>query len=175
MKASILIVVSAMLAVVSLGGQVTTTGKEQELWNQGGYSVLVATIRDIRLFGGDETDLYQANLLPLATLAGKFDASLNPRLPVRFYALSSDTSIKQVPPDGVTVLAVIQVQVRQGDEVEESNWIVSDICSFMPDYSALVTLRDARDPLVRETLSRLQEARADSGHYRPTTAPSTQP
>lgn len=161
MKCFIAVYLSLVFVAPSMAGHVTTTGKEWGLWTEDRYSVIVASIHDITRTDDPEPNDHRATLRPLATIAGTLDPRTHPLLPVRLYAVADDSSIKRLPPDGATVLAVVRADMQQGHDQEPSNWVVSDTCTFMPEMAAMVTLRDARDPYVRETLKRIQEARAD--------------
>jgi hypothetical protein len=143
-----------------LAAQGTVTGKEPEGWDTGAFNVVLGTLIDVQKDGPAELNRYRATLVPLATLAGAFDPSLHPKVPVRFYVGRASSSIEQPPPSGATVIAVIVVGTLQADETEPSNWIRSDICAFMPGESAMVVVKGLGDARVAETLKKLQEARA---------------
>ena len=155
------------LTNTTLGGLGTTTGKERGLWTDGRYSVIVATMHDIHPPDKKAYGPHAARLAPLATLAGGFDCSLHPALPVRFY-VGQGTSVRRstpLPKDGATVMAVIQMPKPREGEPEDPNpegFIVSDICTFMPGKSSFVAIDSLADPRVTETLKKIQEARANA-------------
>ena len=142
--------------------QRTTTGKEWRLWTEGGFSVVVGTIHDTKEEAPDGDLRYRATLKPLATLAGSFDPSLHATLPVTFYTGKAISSIERPPAgDGANVLVVLRYQAPE-DERQAPSWIiVADICTFMPDQSALVIITGPDDLKVAATLKKLQEARAN--------------
>jgi hypothetical protein len=101
-------------------------------------------------------------LAPLATLAGSFDPSLNPRLQLPFWANQSGTMITVVPKSGDTVIAVIRPW-------NGKDHITRHACPFMPDKNgaSLVVIKDLADPKVLEVLKKIQAART-----KPVTRPS---
>jgi len=165
-------VLLAMTASRSFGGLGTLTGKEARLWTDGHVSVIIATVADVAKGQGEGYQPHNVRLIPKGTLAGTFDSSLHPSLNVRVYVSDLTSSVNVAPRSGTTVLAVIETDALQGEETRPSNWIRSDICTFMPDKSALVIIKSMDDPRVAETLKRLQDARAhpnpDPNVIRPT-------
>lgn len=155
----LLLMTCAPISWAALG---TTTGKDPKQWQAGELNVIVATVRDVHKDEGDVPNRYQATLIPLATLAGRFDASLQPALPVRFYVGLASSSIADPPPRRATVIAVVAVGLTNGSETKPSNWILSDICTFMPGESALLVIKGLADPRIAETLKKIQDARAQS-------------
>jgi hypothetical protein len=152
--------ISVLFAAVALAALGTSTGRESELWTRGRYSVIVGTLQDVKQMEGAEDRPYVATLKPIGTLAGAFDPSLNSDLRVRFYVGHMVSSIKEPPGGGATVLAVIRTKILHGEETEPSDWIVSDLCTFMPGNAGLVEIEGLGDPRILETLRRLREARA---------------
>ena len=152
--------IACLVAGQSLGALPTTTGREPGLWTDGNYCVVVGTIHEIRRNTADNR--VQASLVPKATLAGSFDPSLHPQVRVDFRT-GTTSSIRHVPAKGATVLAVIRwgMAVEEGSHTRKANWIVSDLCTFMPDRSALVVITGLDDPRVAQTLERIREARAN--------------
>jgi hypothetical protein len=136
----------------SYAGFGTQTGEEPGLWDQGGYAVVVATIHDIKMITGNVADGYHATLELRASLCGNLDPSQQPTLKVGFECQTLTTSIRQLPADGATVIAVVM-----GEDGRAG--ILSDYCDFMPGRSSLVTVSGLNDPIVLETLKRLQAAR----------------
>jgi hypothetical protein len=114
---------------------------------------------------GDRQD--KAILRPLATIAGTFDPSIHPSLAVEFYSGGGTTSIRRSPHDGDTVLAVVRVQVLVQDDPVARNIVVSEVCTFMPERSALVVIKGLDDPAVTQTLTRIQEARTAAAKPKP--------
>lgn len=175
----LVVIAITALAMPVMAGLGTITGKEWGLWTEDRTSVIAATIRDVRKWEGGDYGQYRATLVPLATLAGSLDPSLNPQLPVQFYVSDLTSSIrlsKPLPKDGSTVLAVVQMPKPQNaDREKPAGFIVSDICTFMPDGSALVPIDGLGDAKVAETLKKIQVARANanpSPYGKPITRPS---
>jgi hypothetical protein len=159
--ALVAVTILAIAVRPGLAGLGTTTGKERERWTTDRYNVVVASIRGIEKTKDDGAPPYRATISPLATLAGSLDPSAHPDIPVTFYVSDMTSSIRRsvpLPKDGATVLAVVQMSKSDGDTV--SGFIVSDICTFMPDESALVEIKGLDDPRVIATLKKLQAARA---------------
>ncbi len=159
MAKSVLIALSLFGAVITLctpshAGIATTTGKEWRLWSEGDYSVVVARVVEIERAKGDNGDagVYFATFEPIALLAGSLDPSLNPSIHVSMYVgnIGGGTSISDAPDKGSMVLAVVQ----------HGNFVVSDICTFMPKNSAMVQITGLGDARIIETLKKLQDARA---------------
>jgi hypothetical protein len=123
-----------------LAAQGTVTGKEPEGWDTGAFNVVLGTLIDVQKDGPAELNRYRATLVPLATLAGAFDPSLHPKVPVRFYVGRASSSIEQPPPSGATVIAVIVVGTLQAYET--------------------VVLTGFDDARIAQTLKKLQDARA---------------
>lgn len=150
-------------------GLVTTTGGERGLWTEGQYSVLAARIREIHQAEGDagRFGVWVATLEPLAVFAGTFDPSERPWFQVSVCIGGAGTSIQDAPPKkGATILAVLQ----------NGNFIVSDVCWFMPDHSAMVEIKGLGDPRVMETIKAIHDAREHAKpdpHLHP--APTTKP
>ena len=157
------------------GGLGTTTGAEPRLWTDYHYSVIVAEIRDVRKIPGDGDRPYAATLVPAATIAGDFDASLHPTLSVRFYVSALTSSINRPPQNGTLVLASVVIGRRHADEKEPSDWIDSDLVAFMPGQSGLVALECFADPKVAQTLEKIRAVRGRPvGESGATTRPGTQ-
>ncbi len=149
---AILLLSCVLFAPCSGGGLLVTTGKEWHQWTEGGYSVIAARVREVRQAPGDagEAGSYFAVLEPLAVFAGSLDPSEHATIRVSMYVGQGGTSIESPPKQGSMVLAVVQW----------GNFIVSDICTFMPDQSALAEVTGLGDPRVIETLKKIQDARA---------------
>jgi len=129
------------------------TGEEEGLWDEDGYGVVLATIRNIHK-NPDAAGYYQflATLEPRASLCGEIDPSLYPSVAVGFNYDGTGTSVKEMPAEGATVMTVV---IRG----EKGLGIVSDYCTFMPGSSSLVAVSGLDDPKVKETLKQLQSAR----------------
>src|SRR5687767_13648962 len=84
----LLLVFTSSNALAGLG---TITGKEFEGWSTGEYNVVLGVIKEIRPINGKEFGLHRATFVPAATLAGTFDPSLHPTLPISFYATGFGT------------------------------------------------------------------------------------
>jgi hypothetical protein len=146
----------------SRAGLGTTTGRERKLWTTYRYSVIVAKIRDVREGKGEGYQAHHATLLPVATIAGTLDPSVTPSLDVRFYRSDLTSSIKgELPKDGAIVLAAVIMGRHHADETEPSDWVDSDLVAFMPNRSGLVVIKGLDDPLVAETLQKIQAVRAE--------------
>jgi len=146
-------------------GQGTVDGSEEGLFTEDRYCVVIAKVERVwkekSIDSGDTRPIERAVLRPLATLAGPLDPSLHPTLSVRFYSGGPSTSIKEPPKVGSTVMAVVRLKPPSVDDDEpvQLNFIVSEICAFMPESSSLVQIKNLDDPQVSRTLSRIQEAR----------------
>jgi hypothetical protein len=170
------IVLLLALANVATAGLGTTTGKEPGRWTDDQYNVVVGVITNVQRVRGEGYQPYQATISPRATLGGTLDPSLHSSLPVRFYVSELTSSINRPPPEGATVMAVVQFLPKEAPGQQDAGFIVSDLCTFMPDRSALVVIKGLDDPRVAETLKKLQDARAhpnaDPNAPKPANAPS---
>jgi len=182
MRTIIVAFVLFLPSLTTLGGFGTISGKERGFWTEDRTSVVVGTIGAIHARQVGEPQEYQAMFVPLATLAGSLDPSLRRVLDVRFFAGSDYSSIDRLPANGAIVVAVVQLDRFQADEREPSNWIVSDLCLFMPKHSGLVVVDGLNDPRVAETLKKIQGTReaADRAERsklptQPSGPPATQP
>ena len=165
-KLSVLGALALTLATVfpAAAGLGTTTGRERGLWTDGRYAVVVARVRSVaNLDVHGDAGTHAVALEPLATLAGGFDPSGAAQISARLYVGATGTTIRSAPPAGATVLAVLQLP----EKPEQDAFIVSDICTFMPDRAALVVVEGLADARVAATVARLREARTP-----PTTAPA---
>ncbi len=146
------------------GGLGFKTGKEWQMWTVDRYSVIIAHVSSVSELQEGDNGTHRATLEPLALLAGSLDPSKHSALNVTFSANGMSSSIKSPPKQGAIVLAVIQ-----GD-----NFVISDVCTFMPGQSALVELTGLGDRRVVETLKKIQDARAhaDPDPSGPATRPS---
>lgn len=169
----LLLVITLLASVPCNGGLATTTGKEWHLWTDGHYCVLAARVREIEQAKGDagRFGVWVATLEPLAVFAGSYDPSGRSSFDVSVYIGGAGTSIQDAPPKkGATILAVVQ----------NGNFIVSDICDFMPRGSAMVEVNGLGDSRVMETIKKIHDARehSDPDPYRagrPATRPSGSP
>lgn len=159
-----------LLAPQVWAGRGTITGKEAVGWDTGYYNVVIGTIHDVQREPNQPPERHQARLVPRATIAGTFDCSLHPKLPVTFYIGDLTSSIAALPPEGATVIVLMQFLPADEDRQEVSGFIFSDICTCMPDKSGLVVIKSLDDPRVVDTLKRLQDARA-----RPDPNPNVKP
>jgi len=165
------------------GGIGTIRGSEWELWTKDRYCVIVCTVEGIvDQPRGDPGPTHQLNVVPMATLAGQFDPTETRAMSFFLYAGVEGTSIRTVPPVGATIMAVVCPGILVGENEVPSNWVVSDICRFMPQGSAICVVKDLNDPQILRTIERIREARAnpDPDPYRtaasrPTTAPARKP
>jgi hypothetical protein len=146
-------------------GWMTTNGKEKEDWEGGYYSIIIARIQGIKKT--EEIGVYKAVIIPKATVAGVLDPSVHPTIPVTFEVHLPElpggiTSIRQVPPEGATVLAVLEyLPINDHDEARVYR-ITPNICTFMPAQSGMVVIKGLDDPKVSETLKKIQRARAEA-------------
>ena len=104
---------------------------------------------------------YTATFVPLATITGSFDCGMYPTFPVTFYATGVTTSIEDAPEENATILGVMEFVPKGTEAPMDTGFFVSHICHFMPKDSALITIKGLDDPLVRETLKKVQDARLD--------------
>lgn len=167
---------AALLALTchARAGLGTITGKEAEGWDSGYYNVVVGTIHDVQKEQDQPPERHRALLVPRATLGGTFDCSLHPKLPVTFYIGAATSSVTRIPPEGASVLVLIQFLPGENGQTA-AGFIFSDICTFMPDKSAMVVINGMDDPRLVDTLKRLQDARAHrapSPYRKPTDKPA---
>jgi hypothetical protein len=149
-----------------------TTGSERKLWEEGEYAVVVARVEQIVELSREELlknhATHSAVLAPMATIAGRLDPSVHRELSVNLNIGPHVSSVSHAPPHGACVLAVIA----------QESIVVADICTFMPDNSALVVIDGPGDKRVAETLKRIQEARAHPDpdpNENPATRPAKKP
>jgi hypothetical protein len=158
------IVLAFAAASPAAAGLGTTTGRERGLWTHGRYAVVVARVGSVAdLDVHRDAGTHAVVLEPLATLAGALDPGVAPQLSARLYVGGTGTTIRSAPPAGATVLAVLQLP----EKPEQEAFIVSDICTFMPDRASLVVVDGVGDARVAATVARLRAARTP-----PTTAPA---
>jgi len=133
------------------GGTGSLHGNEPRAWDEGGYFLIVAQVKEVAAVSGDKSrGNYKATLIPYATLAGVFDPGEDSSLEVTFTCgVPRPISIKAVPKKGAIVLAVLGGK----------DWVTDDDCSFMPDRSALVTIDGMADKRVIETIRKLRLGR----------------
>lgn len=165
-----LFIVLLLLSGSCRAGLVTTTGKEWHLWTQDHYCVVAARVRDIEQAKGDagRFGVWFLTLEPLAVFAGSYDPTENSYFDISVNIGGAGTSIQGAPPKkGATILAVVQ----------NGNFIVSDICTFMPRGAAMAEVSGLGDPQVMETIRKLHDARehADPDPHGPATRPSAPP
>ena len=160
-----LFVAAALLMLAPLSqcraGITTVTGAEATLWTEERTSLIIARVLSVESRGKSK---FAAALIPIATLAGSLDPTSMAQLDVRFIAGSWGTSIRAAPARDALVMAVVRLDLMQGDEKTPSNWVVSAVCAFMPEKSSLVELRTLDDPRVAETVERVRKARAADKH-----------
>jgi hypothetical protein len=161
----------------ALGARGRISGSEWALWTEGGHSVIVASVHDVERVQGEGFQPYHATLKPRATLAGALDPSVNVALPVNFYVSSMTSSISVPPRENDLILAVVRIRHGEQEGVAQANWIVSETCTFMPNGSSVACIRGLDDPLVLETLKKVQAARANPqpDPYGARTRPGTRP
>ena len=144
------------------------------MWREAMYSVVIGTLTEVKKWDGADHPPYRATLAPRAAIAGPFDPSLYPTIPVSFDVSWTSSSIHEPPPNGATVMVVLQFMPKGGGNPVDSAFIVSDECEFMPGETALVVIKGLDDPRVAETLKKIQAARL---HQKPSTtrpaAPTT--
>jgi hypothetical protein len=139
----------------------TTTGGERGLWTEGRYAVIVARVtRVVEMNVHEDRGTHTVTLAPLATLAGSIDPTAAESVSATLYAGDTGTKIRVAPSAGELVMAVVQVS----KDAANRWFIVSDICTFMPNRSALEVIDGLGDRRVTETANRLREARARARH-----------
>src|SRR5262245_54394132 len=137
---SALVCLELARSIELLGGIKTLTGSEPGCWDKDAYSVIMARVDDVRP-SQQEPWNYKITLAPIATMSGSFDAGASDSLRLAFVCGTSTTSIEKPPRGGDTIMVVIR-------EDEGVTYIVRDICKFMPDDSALVTIKGLDDPRI---------------------------
>ena len=152
---------------------------DPSVWEKQRISVIVARVQEVQrqkpgTSGRQGT--HKAVLVPLATIAGSFDPSLHPTLPVHLWAGPAGTSISAPPAAGDLILAVIQAPNNWVNSKEHV--IVTDLCDFMRDEgspigSSIAVLKGLDDPKIEQTLKRIQDARLKTRDA--ATRPATRP
>ena len=140
-----------MSSGVCLAGTSVVSGREPGFWSgPPEHAVVIARVYDeARHVKGAESDRsFEMTIEPLATLAGSFDPSQHAKLKVGFYVGTS--SIPDAPAEGDLIMIVL----------EGGNFIVSDVCQFMPHNLPLVVIDGLSDPRVHDTLKKIRDARA---------------
>lgn len=145
-----------ILCVAAIG---TFDAKEDENWGDtpGTCSLIVAEVLDVEP-GGIAAGKHRVRLRPIATLSGRFDPGRHPTLDTEMSTSQAlgTTSIRQAPPKGSTVMAVLYY--TRGDR---GRVVSSAACTFMPSSGSAVEVIDGlSDPKVQDTVRRIQEARA---------------
>ena len=107
----------------------------------------------------------EADLIPLATLAGSFDSSSEIDVTARLWVGGVGSAIRNDPPVNAIVIAVIR-QDYLGYQISP------EICLFMPEQKGLVVIEGFGDPKVLQTIEKIRAVR-HKGH--PATRPATQP
>jgi hypothetical protein len=168
----------AVLAPDAFGGSGSLRGDEPDTWNkEGGYSVVVARLTDIRKQpAGSANGTHVGRLEPLVVLAGTLDPTSISFLNVDIVVSGATSSVTSLPEDGSLVLTVVlwRTHTDSADRVpDRAPMVATASCEFMPGRSALVPITGLDDPNVEQTLVRLRRARAGRGATAPTS--STQP
>src|SRR6185437_7519991 len=130
-----IVVLVSVCALSTYAGYGRQSGGGRHDWDDDGFSVIVARVLSVKEVGNHGVNTggsHVAELQPAATLAGHFDPSANSSLEVRFYVGDAMTSIKNAPPIGALVLAVIHHGFIGGDEKQPYVSVISDECTFMP-------------------------------------------
>ena len=153
------------------------------MWKEGGASVIIATVQDVKELNGLFSEgTHTAVLMPHATIAGGFDPGLHPTLNVHFWVGSFGTSIWKAPSKGELIMAVIQSPDELGGH--KGYIIESAICPFMPfeddrlhpiGSPSVTVITGLNDPKVTQALWRIQVARLGHAalHPQPATAAAT--
>lgn len=171
MTTTFTVCLSMFFAGPATAGLGTTTGREWKLWTLGHYGVILAKVVSVEPVPAQPRE-HRAVLEPLATVAGSFDPSERQARTFRVFISQWGTTITTAPPKGAIIMAVVRTGVLAYDERIPSDWIVPDICKFMPEDKALVVIKGLDDPRVLETLRKIQDARA---HPNPSPYPTTRP
>ena len=144
-------VLGLMVSSTVEGGTEVTSGREPRFWDgPPAHAVVLARVYEEahHVKGADSPHYFEMTIEPLATVAGKFDPTEHAKLRVEFFVGTS--SIPEAPAEGDVIMIVLQ----GGD------FIVSDVCQFMPHDLPLVVVDGLNDPRVHDTLKRIREARA---------------
>lgn len=168
-----------LIALISSGacfaGLGIITGDEWGVWEKDGLAVVVAAFKEVTEIkvNADPDNwsdgTHRCVIVPQATLAGTFDASLHPELDVPIWVLATGSTIHEPPIPGTQAIIVI-IPYLDGYAIE------AKICTFMPgDHAAVAMVKGLDDPRVAATLERIREARKHrkpSPYGRSTTQPS---
>lgn len=142
----------------------TIDGRTEETWSKGALFVVVATVKTVHPVERmpEDATTHVVTLVPHATLAGSFDAGLQPEITAPMSVGLYETSIKSAPP--AESLAIVVVLRRKE---HPSLCVAGATIAFVPGGSALTVVTGWDDPRIAETLKRIQTARA-----KPTTQPT---
>ena len=148
------------LCAIGFAGQERPKADHRELWTSGRYSLIVGTITGIKADKSrDVPGWYTATLTPSATISGSFDCGAYATIPILFNACRFDTSIKEVPKENAAVMGFMELLPKGEEWPADSGFFVASLCEFMPHESSLVTVKGLDDPIIHDTLVKIQGAR----------------
>jgi hypothetical protein len=138
-------------------------GGDSGLWDRGAYFLVVARVVEVRAVvkkdGEREDATHILTLEPICTLAGVFDPSRQRQFEARLAAYPNSSSVHEAPAKDSLIMVVI-LTAGADDDPHVLPVVTPEICTFMPDKSALVAVHDLNDKLITETAKRVRDARA---------------
>ena len=160
------LIIGAMIAVLcsAFAAQPLFRPEGEEFWN-GQAAVIVARIVAVRN-AVDSAVYFEAEVEPLACVAGLFNPAMHARVRVDFSA-GSNSALRVPPKADDLVLAVVVDRAKLGAE-RPGFGLANGRCSFMPDERPLIVVKGMNDPVILDVLRRMQGSRA------PATAPDAQ-
>ena len=168
----------AVIPTIAFAGIGMITGNERGVWTDidGRYAVVLGKLTDVEKGRGPNE--WAARFSPLMTLAGVFDPTERTGIPVSFYVEMRTSSVRELPPkghEGSLVIAVLGIHDKEQGNTK--TFIVSDICTFMPDGSSLVVITGLDDPELVETIKKVQDGRLQPipNMVIPSRSPTTRP
>lgn len=161
---------------LALAGQGVIYGDEEQAFVADRYSVILATVEDVGTNPDTAFFKYRARLRPFGTLAGTLEPARWRTMDVVFESGTPTTSIRAVPVKGAKLLVVVLPDVQVDAKGTSQHMAVSAVCAFMPEGAAMVSVNGFDDPLIQQTLERIQEAhQRGAERRRATTRPASQP
>ena len=152
-----IILVMFCTACPSTAGVGLFDGKSEENWVRARYSVIVAKIESIDPVDPESVGELKLTFLPQATIGGAFDCGAESKIVADcWYATGGNSAIfGERPQKGTLVLALICMY-----ESEDFYRVPNSNCPLLPNGQPLCVVKGMDDPVIAETLARVQKARA---------------
>ena len=164
------------------GGLGIFDGSDEKAWGQFGSTVVIGIIKDIK--EKDQHGNCVAILVPQATIAGHFDVAVHASIKIEFqYDVGSvfdPATVSKRPNENDIVMVVMDIMPKDDQNNEEFGDVLSRCrCTFMPEDCSMIVVKGLDDPVINETLHRIQNVRIKPMPYpeleKKTTPPATQP